>query len=275
MYAPFSGIAMNTASLASTYSLQEIVDACIHHGFSSVSLHRRDIERIGLSSAARLLISNNIRVSSLSRIGPITLEKRKEIIYNAKLAIEEAQELGAKNLIIIVGPISRKRENISTTLDHAIETISLFLPYAEEAKVQLSVEPLHPFFAATRSCLTTIRDALNMRAQLGSTIGITVDTFHIWWDTNALELINLLAPNSVFAFQVSDWLLETNNPLSDRGMPGEGVVDFFPFMQAVNKNGFFGDIDFEIMSSRWSSMPINAVFHNVKKSSLALMKEWS
>src|SRR2546430_5363185 len=61
--------------------------------------------------------------------------------------------------------------------------IAELVPYAQKRGVRLGIEPLHPAFAAERSCITTLREArrLAQRFDAGA-VGVVADAYHIWWD---------------------------------------------------------------------------------------------
>jgi hypothetical protein len=49
------------------------------------------------------------------------------------------------------------------------------LPHARACGVPMALEPLHPMYAAYRSCLTTLASALDLCAALGDGSGVAID----------------------------------------------------------------------------------------------------
>ncbi|XNM61617.1 sugar phosphate isomerase/epimerase family protein [Escherichia coli] len=92
----------------------------------------------------------------------------------------------------------------------------------EDVGVPIALEPLHPMTAADRSCLCTLRQALDWCDELDPDgefgLGVAVDVYHVWWDPDLASQI-LRAGNRILAFHVSDWLVPTTDLVNDRGMP--------------------------------------------------------
>ena len=80
-------------------------------------------------------------------------------------------------------------------------------------------------FGGNRTCIMTVRDALNVCEMTGSRqIGVAVDVYHVWWDS---QLENSLkdAHGRILGYHLCDWLEDTSHMLLDRGMMGDGVAD--------------------------------------------------
>uniref|UniRef100_UPI001C3D1600 TIM barrel protein n=1 Tax=Picosynechococcus sp. (strain ATCC 27264 / PCC 7002 / PR-6) TaxID=32049 RepID=UPI001C3D1600 len=84
------------------------------------------------------------------------------------------------------------------------EAIAELAPYAEERGVSLSLEPMHPMFAADRAVLSTIDQALDIAEASGSSaVGVVVDTYHVWWDPYLERAIQRAAASDrLLAYQV-------------------------------------------------------------------------
>ena len=112
--------------------------------------------------------------------------------------------------------------------------------------------------AASRSCLTTLRQANDWYEQLGggAELGIAVDVYHVWWDPDLERQISR-AKDRIVAFHVSDWLMETVDLRLDRGMMGDGVIDIPRIRSLVEQAGYEGLIEVEIFSERnwWQRDP--------------------
>ncbi len=68
--------------------------------------------------------------------------------------------------------------------------VAALVPYARQHGVKLGLEPLHPMYAAERSVLVTIGQALELAsAYTPQEVGLVLDVFHIWWDPQVLALI--------------------------------------------------------------------------------------
>ena len=93
-------------------------------------------------------------------------------------------------------------------------------------------------------------------------VGVTVDTYHIWWDDQAPEQIARAgAGGRIAAFQLADWITPLPaDTLLARGMMGDGHIDFAAFTRSVSRAGYRGDIEVEIFNADlWAAPPAEVV----------------
>jgi sugar phosphate isomerase/epimerase len=111
-------------------------------------------------------------------------------------------------------------------------------------------------YAAERSVLVTIGQALKLAsAYAPEEVGVILDTFHIWWDPQAAELIAQSA-GRIRGFHVSDWLVPLPDILLGRGLMGDGVIDNRGLRDLVEQAGYMGPIEVEIFNrALWDSEP--------------------
>jgi len=56
--------------------------------------------------------------------------------------------------------------------------------------VVLAIEPMHPMFAADRGVVSTLGQALDIAEQFpAESVGVVVDTYHVWWDPALPEMV--------------------------------------------------------------------------------------
>jgi sugar phosphate isomerase/epimerase len=145
------------------------------------------------------------------------------------------------------------------------EGIAAILPYAAEREITLGVEPLHPVFAADRSAIVTLAQALDVVDRLASPYaGVVIDVYHVWWDPDLYAQI-ARAASRIVGFHLNDWLVPVTDPLVSRGMMGDGVIELDRIARAVDAAGYRGPIEVEIFNRSIWAMPGDAL--------LALMKE--
>jgi len=143
--------------------------------------------------------------------------------------------------------------------------IAELVPYARERGVRLGVEPMHPGFAAERSCITTLREARRLAERFDlSTVGVVADVYHIWWDPELYDQL-ARAAGMLVGFHVSDWLVPVHDVLMNRGMMGDGVIELCRIRAAVERAGYAGPIEVEIFNQ--------AVWDTPLESLLPLLKE--
>ncbi|MCW2904314.1 MAG: putative endonuclease protein [Streptosporangiaceae bacterium] len=252
------------------WSMPEAVDGCVRHGLEAIGLWREPVAEHGLDATAKLVREAGLRVSSLCRGGFLTAGDQESLDDNRR-AIDEAAELSAGSLVLVVGglpgvvPGEGPRPGFSRDLAGARERVAEALadlaPYAGERGVRLALEPLHPMYCADRAVLSTLKQALDLaEPHPVEQVGVVVDTFHVWWDPEALGQI-ARAGERIAAYQVCDFLVPLPaDVLLGRGMMGDGVIDFGPLTAAVAAAGYTGDIEVEIFNADiWAADPDEVV----------------
>jgi sugar phosphate isomerase/epimerase len=128
--------------------------------------------------------------------------------------------------------------------------LAAVLPYARSCNMPLAIEPLHPMTAADRCVVSTLKQALDLCDQLGDGVGVTIDTYHVWWDPDLTEQIARAGRgNHILAHHICDWLVPTRDLVLDRGMMGDGVIDLRAFRRMIEAAGYFGPQEVEILST--------------------------
>ena len=124
------------------------------------------------------------------------------------------------------------------------------LPHAESVGVKLSIEPLHPMYAADKSCINRMAEARALCDELAHPmLGIAVDVYHVWWDPELAHEIQLAGQqNRLFGFHVCDWRVETRHLLTDRELMGEGCIDIRAIRGLMEQADFNGYHEVEIFS---------------------------
>src|SRR6185436_2666718 len=172
-------------------------------------------------------------------------------------AIEEAHELGAQCLVLVVGGLPAGSKDIRGARQQVKDGIAAILPEARKAGMPLAIEPLHPMQAAERACINTLEQALDSCDELGDGSGVAVDVYHVWWDPKLEQQIRRAAKKRVLAYHICDWLVPTRDLLNDRGMMGDGVIDLPLIRSWVEGSGYAGFQEVEIFFERdwWQRDP--------------------
>ena len=114
-------------------------------------------------------------------------------------------------------------------------------------------------YASDRAVVSTLAQALDLAAPYpAETVGVVVDSFHVWWDPALLSTIARAGAESrIASYQACDW--RTPLPadvLLSRVYPGEGMIDFAPMTRAVEQAGYTGDIEVELFNADiWADEP--------------------
>src|SRR5271155_3785090 len=251
-------LSLNTATVRKQGDLLQIVDACARHGSRAIDPWRDQVAAVGLERAARAVREAGLELSGYCRGGMFTSDaaRRIEVRDDNRRAVDEAKALGAPCVVLVVGglpqysrPGSAASRDIAAARRQVEDGLAEMLDYARAVAMPLAIEPLHPMYAADRSCVNTLRQALDLCDELdplrSGMLGAAVDVYHVWWDPKLHAAIERCGKDRLLAFHVCDWLVPTRDLLNDRGMMGDGVIDIKSLRAAVEAEGFAGYSDIE------------------------------
>lgn len=239
-----SKLSLNTATVKTQWTLAQAIEGCARHGIRGIAPWRDKLAEMGLKEAAKAIKANGLTVTGLCRGGFFTAP---DFLADNLRAIEEAHELGAQCLVLVVGGLPQGSKDLLSARERVKEAISRILPEAKKAKVPLAIEPLHPMQAADRACINTLEQALDICDAMGEGIGVAVDVYHVWWDPKLEQQIKR-AGKRILAYHICDWLVPTRDLLNDRGMMGDGVIDLKMIRSWVEAAGYAGFHEVEIFS---------------------------
>lgn len=233
------------------WTLREAIAGCVAAGIGSIGVWREPVAEVGLEVARRMLDDAGLLVSSLCRGGfftdPATFDAALD---ENRRAIDEAATLRADTLVLVAGGLPPGDRDIQGARNRAADAIATLVPYAQEREVNLSIEPMHPIFAADRGVVSTLGQALDIAEQFSvNDVGVVVDAFHVWWDPDVLGQI-ARAGDRIASYQVGDWITPLPpDALLSRGMVGDGHIDFGSLTAAVAATGYMGDVEVEIFNA--------------------------
>jgi sugar phosphate isomerase/epimerase len=268
-------LSLNTATVRKQGDLVQIIEACSRYGIRAIDPWRDQVAAIGLDRAVRAVRDSGLELSGYCRGGMFTSDaaRRSEVRDDNRRAVDEAKALGAPCVVLVVGglpqfsrPGSVPSRDIFAARAQVEDAIGEMLDYARQANMPLAIEPLHPAYAADRACVNTTRQALDICDRLdpqgGGLLGVALDVYHIWWDSEVFLQIARAGKDRLLAFHVCDWLVPTKDMLNDRGMMGDGVIDIRALRAAVEAQGFAGYSEIEIFSNTWWDKPIDDVLRS-------------
>jgi sugar phosphate isomerase/epimerase len=258
-------VSLNLATVRKQWALRDAVEAAARHGFAGVAPWREMVQEFGIAESARLFRDSGLRVTGYCRAGLFPAEDaagRQAAIDDNMRAIDEAEAIGAENLVMIGGGMPKGIRCLDTARIMFADGIAAVLPHARAAKVPLALEPMHPMYAADRGCITTINEMTDLCDELGDGLGIAIDTYHVWWDPNLGREI-ARAGDRIISHHICDWLVPTRHLLTDRGMMGDGVIDFPAIRRMIEAAGYTGIQEVEIFSEDWWARPGDEVLATV------------
>jgi sugar phosphate isomerase/epimerase len=266
-------LSLNTATVREQRDLLQIIEACARHEIRAISPWRDQVAIVGLEAAVAAVRRHGLKLSGYCRGGmfPADPERRQEARDDNRRAVDEAAALGAPCLVLVVGglphlsrPPSAVSHDIALARSQVEDGIAELLDYARVVRMPLAIEPLHPMYAAERSCVNTLAHALDicdrLDADKSGALGVAVDVYHVWWDPDLDAGIKRAGRSRLLAFHVCDWLVPTRDILLDRGMMGDGVIEIQKIRAAVEAAGYDGFSEVEIFSELdWWTRPIDEV----------------
>lgn len=267
-----SALALNTATLGHNldghgagWPIERVIDACAERGFGGIVFWRREIgnRAIEIGNRAR---QAGLEVVGLCRspflVGPMAPRPLSALRDDFRASIDMAAGLGTSILTIVVGGVEPGSLGVEESLKRVAERVAEAAPYAAQRGVRLALEPLNPVYAGDRSCLVTVRDAVDLCEAIGApNVGIAVDVYHVWWDTSLARELRRAGPERILGYHLCDWLAETRDVLLDRGMMGDGVADLRSLRAAVEDAGYRGLCEVEVFSAEnwWKRDPAHVL----------------
>lgn len=239
------------------WSLRQCIDAYSKAGIHQIGVWRHLVAAEGASQAGKMLRDAGMHVPSLVRGGffvSASDEKRQSAIDENKRCIDEAKAVNAEMIVLVVGaepgiPLHDARQQ-------AAEGIAACLEHAQANNIKLAIEPLHPMYAADRSCINRMAEARKICEQLQHPlVGIACDVYHVWWDPDLQHEIQLAGrQKTLFGFHLCDWRVQTRDLLNDRGLMGDGCIPIRTIRGWVEQAGFDGCHEIEVFSSHYWDM---------------------
>jgi sugar phosphate isomerase/epimerase len=128
---------------------------------------------------------------------------------------------------------------------------------AEEGRacgIPVALEPVQREFAHFWTVVSSLDEAAALVDEAGAEVGLMYDSWHLWREQ--LEEIERHR-DRIRGVHLSDWREPTRNT-NDRVLPGDGIVDFGPIVEALHWDGLF-DLeifsDAELPGSLWQEDP--------------------
>ena len=252
-------------------SFRESLECMARNGVSKTAIWKPLLVETELKSAKQNLIDSGVKAISMCPL--VLLDEDAYPDPDGRLSshrqfLEIAAELGVESVVVITGGLPSGSRDLKGQRLRVQEELSLLIPLAKAVGVRLALEPLHPMVCGHRSVISTLSEANEILDSLDAneTLGIAVDSYALWWDSSLEEQIER-SGKRLFNFHVSDWLHETRDVRLDRGMPGDGIIDNRLIRSWMEKAGFQGSVEVEILSEfNWWKQEPEVVLQSIVKS---------
>lgn len=235
-------------------SMPELVAGCVELGITGVGLWREPVAAHGPDATAKLVRDAGLTVTTLCRGGFFTAidpAERAAALADNRKAIDEAATLGTDTLVLVSGGLPAGSKDLHGARERIADALAELGPYAASNGVRLAIEPLHPMFASDRCVVSTLSQALDIAERFpADQVGVTVDTYHIWWDDTAPAAIARAgASGRIHTFQLADWITPLpQGVLTGRGQIGDGAIDMREWKGYVEAAGYTGPIEVELFN---------------------------
>lgn len=235
-------------------SMPELVHTCRELGVVNVGLWREPVQAYGLEATAKLVRDAGLTVTTLCRGGFFTAidpVERAAALDDNRRAVDEAATLGTDVLVLVSGGLPAGSKDLHGARERIADALATLGPYAEGHGVKLAIEPLHPMYASDRCVVSTLAQALDLAERFPAhQVGVTVDTYHIWWDDDApAQIARAGAGGRIHTFQLADWTTPLpEGVLNGRGQIGDGSIDMREWKGYVEAAGYTGAIEVELFN---------------------------
>jgi sugar phosphate isomerase/epimerase len=120
--------------------------------------------------------------------------------------------------------------------------------------VPVALEPVQREFADYWTVVSSLAEAAALVDEAGGEVGLMYDSWHLWRES--LEEIETHR-DRICGVHLADWRQPTRNT-NDRILPGDGVIEFGPILEALRWEGLY-DLeifsDAELPGSLWQEDP--------------------
>ncbi len=159
-------------------------------------------------------------------------------------ALLEAALMADSHVVVCVGPMSeRPLPAPADVIAAATERLSQLAEFARGSGVRLALEPVGLSSSRPRaiSGLRALADAMSVTDGVGADAGLCVDSYNIATAGVAYSDLATVPPDRIAIVQFAD-----RDPASPwRALPGEGDLDLFAFVEALEACGYPGAISVE------------------------------
>ena len=236
------------------WAVEEAAECYAEAGIRGITVWRQSLNGRGAAEIGRCIREHDLEIVSYVRGGffpAVDADGRRAAIDDNKRIIDEAAELGAPLVVLVCGAVPE--QSLEASRGQIRDGLEAILPHAEDAKIRLGIEPLHPVYADSRSAINTLAQANDLAEAFDAPhLGVVVDVYHLWWDPNLkVEIARCGRNGHLFAYHICDWKTPTEHILLDRGLMGEGCIPLRQIRGWVEEAGFDGFSEVEIFSETY------------------------
>ncbi len=164
---------------------------------------------------------------------------RRDSVRYVEDAIDNALVLGARSVSLCAG-MTLFGESVERGWAQLRSSLNELLEYTDRTDLLLLIEPAH---RAESTLILTVADGLRMIGEIGSPrLGICLDTGHA--NVNGEDLAQVV--DSLKGVPVHIHIDDNNGDNDAHMIPGDGSIDFGPFVQALERTKYDGFLSAEL-----------------------------
>ena len=175
--------------------------------------------------------------------GPTDPAERVEAI---RAAIARLAPFEPECVLFLTGPGDDRRA--------VLEGIRAIADAGAAQGVRVALEPIQREFAHVWTIVSSLGEAAGLVEEAGVEIGLMFDAWNL--SREPLQEIERYR-DRIYGTHFADWREPTRNP-NDRVLPGDGIIDFAPILEALRWDGLY-DLeifsDAELPGSLWKEDP--------------------
>ena len=265
------------------YTLEETIKRVAKIGYPGVEIwggrphaYYRDMDKARVSSIKGTIEKTGVEISGFipaqfgyptSLCSPIP-NIRKDSVEYIKNSMDVSVALGCKKVSLCPGR-TLYRQGYKQGIVQLTASLDELVDYAIKKDVLLLLEPAHMYES---DLILTVEEGVRLiEEKKYAKMGLAVDTGHCNVNKESLVDCILLISQKQIPLHVH---LDDNNGLSDQHkIPGEGNINYLPFLQALLETGYDGFLTVEL-GFDYTSNPDSAAYQS-KKIVLALLEEAS
>jgi sugar phosphate isomerase/epimerase len=233
------------------WNMAQAIEGYARHKVGGIAVWRHFLDEYGISNTANHLRDAGLWVASLCTSAwfnaPLDAGGIAKGVEDNKRILDQAAAIGAPCVVMVLGGMREGDKKLAEHRAAVYDALFELKAHARSVNVKIGLEPLHPMYAGNRSVLNRIKDANEWCDALGDDASLVPDTYHSWWDPDFETELRRAGAQRISTFHLCDWLADTRN-LRDRGMVGDGVIDFAGIRAILDDIGYTGPFELELFS---------------------------
>ena len=255
------------------WSLEEDVAAYSAKAIPAIGVWRQKLSDFGPDRAAQLLTEHGLEASHLFWAGGFTGSDGRtyrESVQDACEAVRVAAELKAGCLVVCSGARAGHTFNHANRL--LKDALAEVVPCAEQHRIVLALEPMHPGCATDCTFLTSLDDALRLLDVVDSPwVKLVLDTYHLGHDP-ALPARIPEVVSQIALVQLGDARRPPEGE-QNRCRLGEGTLPLGELVAALKTAGYDGYYDVELLGEDVESCDYPSLLDHAKAAYADLVGE--